>query len=573
MEYSISCSDPSRGYISIHLTVQTKDTTYLDLRLPGWRPGRYEMANYARNIQKFRVTDHKNNVLSFRKIEKECWRIHCTETPYINVEYNYYARQMDAGGSYLDEDIVYINFINCLLYDETRIHDECRVVLNIPSDYTIACGHPIKERVLQADSFYKLVDSPLIAAPQIQSTSYTLRNTVFTIWLHGNVSPDWQRLLSDFRRFTEAQLELMGDFPEKEYHFLLFILPYPHYHGVEHANSTVITLGPDTQFGEKGFYDNLLGISSHELFHAWNVCKIRPAELLPYDFSRENYFETGYVAEGFTTYYGDLMLARSGVSSSFDYFNELAILLKRHFENFGRFNRSLTESSVDLWVDGYVAGVAHRKVSIYVKGAVMALFIDLWIRRHSLGRYSLDHVMQILWNEFGKKNRGYTSSDIFDIITRVTDCNAQCIFDKYVNGTFDEEEELNDLLHDIGCRLNKEPSKNPLERYYGLRLKTHGEKTLIDLIVPGSPADRVLSSGDEVLQISQFTLTSANLAEAMQTTGNEVCLKIQRNHVEHNYILKREEHLEYFPVYSVQKMADADSNKKAAFRSWLHQDF
>ncbi len=572
MEYIISCSDAPRGYLSIQLSVNTENAAYLELQLPAWRPGRYEMANYARNIQKFRAMDHKGNILSFLKIKKDRWRISCSDASRIIVEYNYYARQMDAGGSYLDEDLIYINFINCLLYIDKQINNKCSVILDIPSHYTIACGHPIRERILQAESFYKLADSPLVAAPQIQSKSYTVKDTDFTIWLHGKINPDWPRLLSDFKKFTETQLELMGDFPEKDYHFLLFILPYPHYHGVEHANSTVITLGPDQRFEEKGFYDNLLGISSHELFHAWNICKIRPAELLPYDFSQEIYFETGYVAEGFTTYYGDLILARSGAFSSTDYFNELAILLKRHFENFGRFNRSLTESSVDLWVDGYIAGTPHRKVSIYVKGAVMALFIDLWIRRHSQGRNSLDDVMQLLWIEFGKKNRGYTSSDIFDIIKRVTGFNAQPIYDRYINGTSDEEEELNDLLNDIGCKLDKQPSNNLLERYYGLRVKMQGEKTLIDLIIPNSPADQVLSPGDEIVQINQLPMNTSNIIELTQATSNEICLVIQRNYIEYTYILRRDNH-EYFPVYSIQKREDADSNKKAAFRSWLHQDF
>ncbi len=174
----------------------------------------------------------------------------------------------------------------------------------------------------------------------------------FHTWIQGEGDFDWVRFESDRGKFAFAsiQQDVMGPFPFDEYHFLLQFLPYKHYHGVEHFNSTVITLGPREEIDNGTLYEQFLGVCSHELFHAWNVCRMRPAKLLPYDFSRENFFETGFIAEGFTTYYGDLFLVRSGVITKDDYLRRLNKYIKRHFDNGGRFHRSwLNHPSIFGW--------------------------------------------------------------------------------------------------------------------------------------------------------------------------------------------------------------------------------
>jgi predicted metalloprotease with PDZ domain len=149
------------------------------------------------------------------------------------------------------------------------------------------------------------------------------------------------------------------------------------------------------------------------------VIRIRPAELLPYDFSRENYFPTGYVAEGLTTYYGDLLLARSGFFSPTEYLAELNGTLNRHFTSSNGAALSLTESSLDLWLDGYVAGVPGRKVSIYHKGTLTALILDLEIRQLTNDARSLDDVMLGLWEQYGQKNMGYSHADYVALVEEV----------------------------------------------------------------------------------------------------------------------------------------------------------
>ena len=198
--------------------------------------------------------------------------------------------------------------------------------------------------------------------------------------------------------------------------FLYQLLPYKHYHGVEHQNSTVITLGPAELLMTEALYKEFLGVSCHELFHAWNIKSIRPAEMQPYDYSRENYFRTCYVAEGVTTYYGEYLLARAGVRTAAQYFEELNAVLRKHFDDRGRDNLSLADASMDLWLDGYKPGVPDRKVSVYHKGALVALLLDLTLRRLSQHQRSLDDVMRRLYQEFGQTGIGYTEADYQRIV-------------------------------------------------------------------------------------------------------------------------------------------------------------
>jgi predicted metalloprotease with PDZ domain len=291
----------------------------------------------------------------------------------------------------------------------------------------------------------------MIASASLQHYTYKVQSTTFHIWVQGDCMLDWEQVTTDFRKFTEVQMEMMQGFPCSDYYFLFHWLPFQHYHGVEHQNSTVITLGPASQ--AEALYADMLGISSHELFHTWNVIRIRPAELLPYDFTKENYFPTGFVAEGITTYYGDLFLVRAGVFSVEAYLKELSQTLNKHFKLGNRSSLSLIDSSFDLWLDGYTMGAPGRKVSIYNKGALAALILDLEIRRLTKNARSLDDVIRELWKQFGDMQSGYTLQDYQQIVEAVAGQNYQAYFDECIYGTTPLQDRASRALGYVGCEL------------------------------------------------------------------------------------------------------------------------
>lgn len=457
IHYKIFSENPHSHLLNIEMTITDINTPFIDLQLPAWRPGRYELQNFAKNIQRFEVFSEDQNPVHFQKITKDCWRIK-SDNETVTVKIAYFANVQNAGSSFVDTDVMYVNFVNCLPYVEGRINENCEVEILLGQHYKFACGitPTLSENtswIFSAKDYYQIVDCPLLASPYLQSQSYNVHDTEFTVWFLGNYKPNWDKIFDDFRNFTAKQMEVMGDFPEKNYHFVNWILPTAYYHGVEHRNSTMIVLGPDSE-GDN-LYTDLLGISSHELFHAWNICKIRPVEMLPYDFTKENYFSTGFVAEGVTTYFGDLFLKQTGIFTLEEYLKELGTTLKRHFEEDGRAFQSLTESSFDLWLDGYVKPIPDRRVSIYQKGAVVALILDLTIRLKTNHSSSLETVMKLMWKRFGKPFIGYSLADYRAITEEVYGESLEEYFEVCISGNTPLEENLNDLLRNFGLEMQK----------------------------------------------------------------------------------------------------------------------
>ena len=463
MHYRLYADPALLHYIAVEARLTDITTSAIDLQLPAWRPGRYELQQFAKNIQRFTIVDGQGNALPFRKITKDRWRVQTNGATQLTVHYNYYAllstpNQLNAGSSFVNDTLLYVNPVNLCLYAEGRIDDPCTLELAIPDGWTIASGlEQIGPKMLRATDFYELVDCPLIAAPVLQHIQYEIGEMQFHVWIQGGRRTDGDptfdasRIVQDFSWFSQKQIDLYGEFPERDYHFLTLILPVAYYHGVEHRNSTVLVLGPNDE-GE-GLYQDLLGVSSHELFHAWNIIRIRPVELLPYDFTRENYFTTCFIAEGVTTYYGDLMLRQSRVFTDEAYLKELQVLFKRHFENNGRAFQSLTESSWDLWLDGYDKGVPDRKVSVYHKGAIVALILDLHIRRVTNHVRSLDDVMRLMWQRFGKPFIGYTVADYQAITEEVAGESLDWYYDLCIFGNKSLEPKLNEHLAWVGLRV------------------------------------------------------------------------------------------------------------------------
>lgn len=452
MYYRLFSTVPESRFIEIECSIDQIASDTIELQLPAWRPGRYELQNFAKNIQKFGVFNTNGQPLPYRKITKDRWLVQTADTSQIVVRYNYYAQVQNAGSSYVSSDFWYVNPVNLCIYAEGYLNEPCKLELDLPDGFDIACGLAKSgKNTLLAKDYYELVDSPLMASATLQCQTYTINDTKFYVWMQGNIKPNWGQILIDFQKFTATQIATMGSFPEKEYHFLNLILPTPYYHGVEHRHSTMVVLGPDDE-GE-GLYTDLLGVSSHELFHAWNIIRIRPKELLPYDFTKENYFSTCFVAEGVTTYYGDLFLRRSGVFDDAAYYRELQVYMKRHFENNRNAQQSLVESSWDLWLDGYEKGIPQRKVSVYHKGALSALILDLTIRKLHGHQKSLDDVMRLLWQRFGIPFVGYSLEDYQSTVEEVAGQSLSWYWNDCIFSNVPLENHLNQALAWVGLQM------------------------------------------------------------------------------------------------------------------------
>jgi predicted metalloprotease with PDZ domain len=400
--------------IELHASRTTRIEDYFEL--PAWRPGRYQLQNFAKNILNFSVKTTAGVDLDWSKTARNTWKVFNPELQDFVIRYSYYANEFNAGGSYVSQNLKYFNPVNLTLFRKDELEQAVKVYINLDEGDLVACSMPYdnkgNEVELEPRNLTEWFDSPIIISPDLIHEEFQAENVPFHFWLYGNAGFFIPGLIDDLQKIAEYQIRLFGEFPQKSYHFFLLVPENTYYHGVEHASNTVMVLGQDGILPQTYYFD-LLGLASHELFHAWNIARIRPAELLPYDYTRENYFSTCFVAEGFTTYYGDRILLESGVIDYAQYLHELETTLKRHFDEADHACQSLLESSFDLWVDGYEKGTPNKKVSVYNKGAVAAMILDILIRKNTGETKSLDDVMRQLWGQFGKDmSNGYTYKDI-----------------------------------------------------------------------------------------------------------------------------------------------------------------
>ena len=503
--YTIDCDNAQQHFIKIKVQFPVDENKTI-IHLPSWRPGRYELGNFAKNIKNFKVFNDQNKAVNFQKINKDSWEISSYETKYIRIEYQYYANELNAGSSYYNENQLYVNPVNCFLYAEGKEQFPISLELNIPENYTIASSLVQENNFLLAENFDELADSPFICSENLEKQTYSVADTNFHIWFNNQLNIPWERVIDDFRNFTKKQIEDFGEFPVSEYHFLIQSLPYLAYHGVEHLKSTVITLGPSYDLFENR-YDELLGVSSHELYHVWNVKSIRPKELLPYNFKKENYSELGYIYEGITTYLGDLYLLKSGVFSLENYLRELSKQFQKHLDNPGRFAYSVSQSSFDTWLDGYVPGVPGRKVSIYTEGCLLAFVMDAKIRKATNNKRGIEEVMKRLYYNFAQNNKGYTEKDFIDQLENICGYSFQDFFNDYVHGTTPYETILLEALDFFGLELFQTPSNSYSEANLGMKTVHQSNHLLISAIYPGSPADMAgLSLGDELIALNTIKL-------------------------------------------------------------------
>jgi predicted metalloprotease with PDZ domain len=574
IKYLMYQKNPASHYIYIDMFVDNINSETMQLQLPAWRPGRYELGNFAKNVKRVDVFNEKNEVLNYSKLNKDLWQINTENCSSIKVTYGYYAAELNAGACFADTSQIYVNPVHCCMYVPERMHEEHRVELNIPDNYKIATSLKTENKILTALTYEELVDSPFMASADLQSDFYIVENIKFYVHFIGECRPDLEKIKKDFSAFTKTQIGFWGGCPVNEYHFLFQVLPHKFYHGVEHQKSTVIAIGPGFAVNTGPTYEDVLGVSCHELFHAWNVKCIRPVEMLPYDYTKENYARTGYVYEGFTTYYGDKLLLSSGVFSLHQYFETLQERLVKHFHNYGRYNLSVADSSWENWLDGYTPGSPYRKTSIYDEGNLIAFMLDVKIMEATNDKKSLRDVCVLLYERFGKLNKGYSEQDIIHLVNEVSGKDFTDFFKLYVYSPADFEIPLKECFEYLEIEFSKEKNAHDNEHYFGFKVIEHGHIEKVSLVAPYSPAWKAgLFAGDEIIAINGIILKNNFYGWVHYfSQQNEITLTINSN--EHLKTLKLEKDKKgnsYFfnPVLQLKSEKNGVNNALgASFNTW-----
>ena len=527
INYHISFKKPYRHFVDFEFSAKTNGANSMKFQLSSWRPGRYELADFAQNIQKWGAFDEKNNPLPFKKITKDLWEVNTNNAREVIIVYNFYANQLDAGACYLDEHQLYLNPVHCMFYIVDRSQEVYQLNLDLPNDYKVASSMHQEKNTLTVKGYDLLAESPIICSNSLQHTDYKVNGITFHIWFQGICNPNWEKLKKDFTAFTKSQIKHFGSFPVDEYHFFFQITPYGSYHGVEHTKNTVLLLGPGDEIMNKR-YEDLLGVCSHELYHTWNIKAIRPIEMYPYNYTKENYFRTGFVAEGVTTYMGDIMLFNSNVFDWNQFVKTQNQNLERHLMNYGRYNLSVADSCFDSWLDGYKLGSPNRKTSIYPDAALCMLMIDLEIIRNSNGKYSLHSVMKELYEEFALKEKGYNEDDFRNICVKFGGLKVAEIFENHIYGTEDYIDNLKSALNVVGLLLEDKKNPNLSAQYFGFVSAKENGEIIIKKVEPNSITDQNrIAPDDKIIKINDKKI-DGNLSDIFKDCKKEVTLTIKK---------------------------------------------
>ena len=502
--------------------------------LPVWIPGSYMVREFARNIVTLRAVNEAGRKVRVEKTDKQTWQAAPVNGP-LTLRYEVYAWDMSVRAAHLDDTTGFFNGTSVFLAAVGHEDAPCLVDIQKPAgpayrSWRVATALPEARGTRRygfgeysAQNYDELADHP-VTLGEFALATFKAHGVPHDIVIAGRVvALDMARLAADLKRICEAQIALFEPkskkAPVERYVFMTQAVS-DGYGGLEHRASTALICNrsdlpvegrPQTTEG----YRTYLGLCSHEYFHTWNVKRIKPAAFAPYDLTRENYTSLLWLFEGFTSYYDDLILVRTGLISPEEYFALLGKVVGGVMRGSGRLKQTVAESSFDAWVKYYRQdeNAPNAIVSYYTKGSLVALAFDLTIRAQTNNRKSLDDVMRLLWQRFGRdfyrgKPVGVAEDEVEEIFAEATGADLGALFEQAVRSTRDLP--LETMLEPFGVSLAPERDKNARPTL-GARVRGGGDCTLA-AVHDGSAAQKAgLSAGDVLVAIDGLRVTGANL--------------------------------------------------------------
>lgn len=472
VRYRIAPLDPGAHLFRVDCEVDDPDPAGQALSLPAWIPGSYMIRDFARHVVAFRAWCGKEP-LAVARVDKQTWRCAPADGP-LRVTLEVYAWDLSVRGAHLDTTHGYFNGPCVLPAVAGREARPCTLEIALGDDprcsgWRVATAMtrdgaaPWSPGRYRAESYDALIDHP-VEMGHFSLERFEAGGVTHHLAVTGAHRGDLSRMAGDLARICEAHIGLFGGpAPLPEYLFLLTVTGSG-YGGLEHRASSSLLASRDDlpRPGDPGVgegYRSLLGLCSHEYFHTWNVKRIKPAAFVPYDLSREVHTTLLWWFEGATSYYDDLALVRAGVISPGSYLELLGQAATRVWRGAGRHRQSIAESSFDAWTRFYKQdeNAPNAIVSYYSKGALVVLALDLLLRRRSEGRTTLDDLVRMLWERYGRTGAGVPEDGVEAAAAELAGGGLEDFFARCVHGT--EDPPLADLLADVGVRWALRPAR------------------------------------------------------------------------------------------------------------------
>ncbi len=518
--FKVSFLEPKAHYADVEMEISGLKQDQVDLKMPVWTPGSYLIREFAKNVEGFQVHASSGSPLSFNKVNKNTWRINTAKNSTIKVNYRVYSFEISVRTSFVDESHAFLSPAGLFLYPAGK--------LKLPSTVTIVPDKTwskistgldkvaSKENTYSAADFDILYDSPIEVGNQ-DIFEFTAAGVNHEVAMYGGGNYDKEVLKRDMAKIVHEQTKVFGVNPNKRYVFIVHNFNSGG-GGLEHLNSTVLGATRNAYSTEAGLL-RFLGLVSHEYFHLWNVKRLRPIALGPFNYDEENYTSNLWIAEGFTAYYQDIFTQRAGLQSADRYVANLASLISSVENQPGNKVQSVSDASFDAWIKHYRPNEnsPNSTISYYSKGALIALIMDLEIIHSTQGKAGLDEVMKAMYDEYYvKRKRGYTDGEFKAMAEKTAGHSLSDIYNNYVNDV--KTIDYNKYFNYAGLSITNDAAQVN-EPYLGIATSLREGRMIITQVARGSGAwNDGLNVNDEILSIDNYIVNKT-------TTGNTEMLK------------------------------------------------
>ena len=585
ISFTVSMSKPHTHLLEVEIRITELGATYVTedvLVMPVWTPGSYLIREYERHVQNFSAVDASGRALPWEKINKNSWRIRTNNARDIRVKYFVYANELTVRTNELNSDHAFWNNAALLMYLERSLPHPVKIHVNPAPSWKVATGLPAvpgEKNTFEAENFDILYDSPFEVS-DFKQIDFKVRGVPHRIVIDGEGNYDPALMRAEVQKIVETEVALFGEIPYHDYTFFLHLRPSGG-GGLEHLNSTALGF-PRFRFSSADGYSRFGALVAHEFFHLWNVKRIRPDALGPFDYTKENHTKLLWVAEGITEYYGQLMLRRAGLISDEAYLAHLASQIQDMQDSPGRKLMSAEDASFNAWIKEYRPdeNSINSQISYYDKGELLGMLLDLEIRRRSNNAKSLDDVMRTLYNDFFKKSRNYTPADFQKVCETAAGSSLEDFFARYVRGT--DELPYNQVLAAAGLEVQQ--ALLPIEQvnhvgdiirspYLGAELEDSGEFVSVKNVRAGSPAyEQGLNAKDLIIAIDGARADTKRLVALLgsKIPGDVIRLTVFRNGDLRTLDIKLGSRIAV--DYKIVKLPARSEQQKRIYDSWLRQE-
>lgn len=559
LSYKISIDNPNSHYAQVDITLTGIKTKTAEFKMPVWTPGSYMVREFEKNIDRVTVKSGKGKI---SKKDKSTWVVDLMGETSITISYPIYCFEQSVRTSYIDSDHAFLLLTSCLMYVEAYKNGG-QLNLNFPAAWTKVSTtlEPAGNNTYKFNNYDELVDSPIEIGNHSELT-FEVAGVPHKVAMVGRNNCNTETFVRDLTKVCQTMYNIIGAHPCKSY---LFIVHHVEEGGggLEHANSSVVQM-PRFNYSNADRYKAFLGLCAHEYFHLWNVKRIRPAALGPFDYSKENYTNLLWVAEGITSYYDELAMYRAGFMSESDYRKTLASTFTATLNRKGGEVQSMHDASFDAWIKEYrpTENSTNNNISYYLKGSALAAILDIELLSATKGEKGLDQLMQYLYQEFYLgKQRGFSDDEFYAAIDKIAGKSLN--FKEWTTSLNEVNTlgKITEVMKKAACTLSNREQSNM--HFTGITTEQKGDKMLVRWVESGSPAWKSgIQAGDELLAVNDIRVKTS-LDEVLKNSASPYSILISRAGLIRTITLETQKS----PKYDLQ--LSVDNGDDAILKAWL----